>query len=156
MVIAVDSREKRPYDFLSQAGDITTITATLPIGDYSLQGCFHLIALERKSMADLANCLGNERERFTRELMRARSLESFCVIVEGSYTDVLNGNWGRSKLNPASAIASIQAYSSRLHIPFIFTGNRANGEAFAAGFLRQWLKGKVKEQKAFKAALDVA
>ena len=85
MKIIIDTREQRPFDFLSQNGDIEVVKGTLSLGDYSLAGLTDRVAVERKSLADLVMCLGTERERFQRELMRAAALEAFCVVVEASW-----------------------------------------------------------------------
>lgn len=71
MKIIIDTREQRPFAFLGQNGDIETERGTLSLGDYSLAGLTDRVAVERKSLADLVMCLGKERERFQRELMRA-------------------------------------------------------------------------------------
>ena len=154
MVICIDSREQKPYDFLSCGIDVSTERATLGIGDYTLKDCGHLIAVERKNFDDLINCLGRDRERFSKELLRSRQLEAFAVVAECTWQDILNGDYGRSQLNPAAAVASIQAFSSRLKVSFFFTGNRENGEQFTCGFLRQWLKGQTARFKVIKGALE--
>ena len=53
MKIIIDSREQRPFDFLSQNGDIETERGTLDTGDYSVAGLESRVAVERKSLADL-------------------------------------------------------------------------------------------------------
>ena len=154
MKIIIDTREQRPFDFLSQNGDIEVVKGTLSLGDYSLAGLESFVAVERKSLADLVMCLGTERERFHRELMRAAALEAFCVVVEASWQELAAGKY-RSKLSPASGMASVLAFMARHRIPFLFAGNRANAEAVTAGFLRQYVKGKVHEVKAVQEAVGV-
>ena len=153
MKIIVDTREQRPFDFRVQGNSIETERGTLALGDYSLAGLADRVAVERKSLADLVTCLGVERERFQRELMRAASLEAFAVVVEASWQDLASGNY-RSKLHPASGTASVLAFMARYRIPFLFAGNRANAEAVTVGFLRQYLKGKEHELKAVQAAVS--
>ena len=151
MIIQVDSREKLPYDFSAFEG-VQTETGTLPIGDYSLKDCGHLIACERKSLPDLINCLSHERERFSRELLKARQLDAFAVVCECTWQEIAGVTY-RSGLNPAAAMASIQAFNSRWGISFLFTGNRINGEAYVYGFLKQWLKGQAARFHVIKDAL---
>lgn len=154
MKIIIDTREKAAFDFLSQSGDIETERGTLALGDYSLAGMTERVAVERKSLSDLVMCLGTERERFQRELMRAAALEAFCVVVEATWQDLAAGRY-RSKLSPASGMASVLAFMARHRIPFLFAGNRANAEAVTAGFLRQYLRGKEHELKAVQEAVGV-
>ena len=161
MRIICDTREQRPYDFLAQGADIEPVQGKLDIGDYSLEGFTSKVAVERKSQADLVQCLSSERDRFERELKRAAALEAFCVVVECDYRKLLSdieerrGRTARKALSAAAAAASIQAFASRLGTAFFFTGNRANGEAFTVGFLRQYLRGKQHEYEAIQKALDL-
>lgn len=154
MRIVIDTREKAPFSFLSQNGDIETERGTLALGDYSLAGLTDRVAVERKSLADLVACLGVERERFQREMMRAAALEAFAVVVEASWQELAAGKY-RSKLSPASGMASVLSFMARHRVPFLFAGNRANAEAVTAGFLRQYLKGKAHEVKAIQEAVGL-
>ena len=155
MKIVIDSREQLPFAFSGKFfEDVTTEAGSLTTGDYSLAGLTDLVAVERKSLDDLAQCLGRERDRFERELVRARGLDAFAVVIEGSFEDLAHGKY-RSKLNPHSACQSVLSFSARLGITFIFAGSRAGAEYAAAGFLRQYLKGCTERLRAIeKAAHD--
>lgn len=83
MKILIDTREQAPYSFETESE-----TATLPTGDYSLEGGKDLIAIERKSIDDLIGCLTSGRDRFERELHRGRSLDYFALIVDQSVGSV--------------------------------------------------------------------
>ena len=146
-----DTREQHGFDFRSFAG-VEVKDGTLISGDYSVKGLEHMVAVERKSLPDLVSCLGAERERFQRELLRAASMPCFCVVVEGAWSDLAEGRY-RSKLTPASAVASVWAFSSRLKIPFFFCGTRGLAEQTTEGILRQWVRGECHKLKAVKAAL---
>lgn len=152
MKIVIDTREQHPFGFLSQNGDVETVRGTLTLGDYSLAGLEHLVSVERKSLSDLVMCLGVERERFQRELMRAAALEAFCVVIEASWQDLAEGRY-RSRLSPAAGMASVLAFTARHRIPFFFAGNRTCAEAVTAGFLRQYVKDKQHELKAVQKAI---
>lgn len=78
MKIIVDSRERCPYQFQGKhyAG-VEIERGSLVTGDYSLHGLADRIAIERKELSDLVQCLGRERERFEREIQRAQGLASF-------------------------------------------------------------------------------
>ena len=154
MKIIIDTREQRPFDFLSHGGEVKAERGTLGLGDYSLAGLTDRVAVERKSLADLVTCLGVERERFQRELMRAAAMEAFAVVVEAPWQDLASGNY-RSKLHPASGTASVLAFMARYRIPFLFAGNRTNAEAVTVGFLRQYLRGKEHELRAIREAVGI-
>ena len=140
MKILVDSREQAPFAFQHKkyAGTVAEV-GTLDTGDYSLAGLADRVSVERKSLPDLVACLGRERERFERELVRAAALDAFAVVVEASWADLAGGQY-RSQLNPHSACQSVLAFSCRYRIPFLFAGTRAGAEYCCWGFLRQYLE----------------
>ena len=151
MTILVDSREQRPFNFEHERYDVQIQPWTLTVGDYSLRGLEDKVAVERKSLPDLVQCLGRERERFERELLRGAALDAFAVVVEGSWSDLANGNF-RSQLNPHAACQSVLAFMARYRTAFLFAGSRAAAEYVAWGFLRQYLEGARKRWKAIVAA----
>lgn len=136
MIIAADNREQLAYSF--QGYDCTVEAATLNVGDYSITGFTDKIAVERKSLDDLLGCLTSGRERFEKELARARSLDRFCVIVEASFEDLVNGLY-RSQMKPHSACQSVIAWQIRYGTPFVFAGSRKAGEYYTHSFLSKYL-----------------
>lgn len=98
--------------------------ATLATGDYSLEGLADVIAVERKSLADLAMCVGRERERFERELERLARMPYPALVVEASMADILLGA-ARSEVHPHAVIGSLVSWSVRFRIPvWLCTGRR--------------------------------
>ena len=154
MKIVIDSREQAPFAFQHEryAESVAEVGA-LDTGDYSLSGLTDRVAVERKSLPDLAACLGRERERFERELQRAAALEAFAVVVEASWADLAAGNY-RSKLNTHSACQSVLAFTARYRVPFLFAGSRAGAEYAPWGFLRQYLESARKRWGAIAKAHD--
>lgn len=152
MRIVVDSREKAPFQFLDAGADIEVVPGSLQTGDYSVRGFENEVACERKELSDLVGCLGSDRERFLREIARARGMR-FVVVVEAAYADLAEGRY-RSKLHPASACASVAAIQARYGVPFMFAGSRDAAERFVATFLRQFLKGKIHAMEAARDALQ--
>ncbi len=141
MKLIVDTREQLPFEFTHERyKDATLQKGTLSIGDYSVFGFENSVAVERKSLPDLVGCLGRDRERFERELQRARGLDSFCVVVEASWLDLARGEY-RSQLNPHAACQSVMSFSARYGISFLFAGSRTAAEYVVYSFLRQYLKG---------------
>jgi DNA excision repair protein ERCC-4 len=117
-------------DTLEQAGwkdlfESPCIVATLTVGDYSVKGMGTLIAIERKSLPDLLQSLTRERDRFERELLKARGYHRFYILIEANAPDVLAGRFGQygSKVNAKSIWESIAAFSNR-YAPFVFAGDR--------------------------------
>lgn len=155
MKIICDTREQTPFSFSTfecqvQAGTLTT-------GDYSLAGLEDRCAVERKSLDDLMGCLvGDGRERFERELNRARGLDAFAVVVEASFQDMAEGRY-RSRMKPHAALQSILAFQVRYGVSFIWASTRAGAEYAAFHFLRHYLREAQERLKAVvKAHGDAA
>ena len=96
--IAIDTREQMPYQFQGFFADakhkhrpliIPTERQTLATGDYSIVGLEHVVAIERKSLADLYQSCGRERARFEREIERMQALRWAAIVVEASWLGVL-------------------------------------------------------------------
>jgi len=153
--IIVDSREHRPFDFSGEGySGVTVSTGSLTVGDYSIRGLQDVVAVERKSMDDLAHCLGTERSRFLRQLQRGRSLEAYCVVVEASWVDLASGNYSARGLHPHAACQSVAAFMARLGVPFLFAGSRKAAEYCTWSFLYQYAQGIRRRLRAVELAMD--
>lgn len=154
--IIADTREQRPYRFDGASiYEGTTVEAgSLSVGDYSIRGLESVVAVERKSLPDLVQCLAGSRERFVRELERSRALEGFCVVVEGSWQDLAQGQY-RSQLRPQAACQSVASFMARMRIPFWFCGSRPAAEYCCWSFLRQYAEGQRQRLKAVEQALGL-
>jgi len=117
-IILVDTREQRPLYF----GEASpTRRATLPTGDYSVEGLEGLIAVERKSLGDLFGTVGKGRERFEREIIRASHLRYFGIMVEATFDQVLAGA-PHSQMNSVAVIASLHCWELRypcVHVHYV-------------------------------------
>ena len=151
MLIVVDSREQCPFSFTHERYEVQVQPGTLSVGDYSLAGLEDKVAVERKSLPDLVACLGRERERFERELMRGAALDAFAVVCEGSWLELARGEY-RSQLNPHAACQSVLAFTARYRVPFLFAGTRGAAEYMTWGFLRQYLESARKRWRAIAKA----
>lgn len=156
MKILIDTREQTPFTFQGKTYvDVQTEAGMLLTGDYSLAGLTDKIAVERKSFADLVQCLGRERERFERELQRAAALDFFVVVIEADWREIVQGQY-RSQLNPHSACQSVAAFMARLRVPFLFAGSRAGAEYCTWSLLRQYLEGARKRLREIVKAHEAA
>jgi hypothetical protein len=93
--IIVDSREQKPFKFEGH----TLIESKLEYGDYSLHPN-NKLAIERKSLSDFYGTLSGGRERFEKEIERARKLEGYIVVVVES--TVNNMMYQKQKFGKAS------------------------------------------------------
>jgi DNA excision repair protein ERCC-4 len=114
--------------------------AALPVGDYSLPGFEDRVSIERKSLDDLVGCLmGSNRERFERELVKARYYDLFSVVVEAPLSSVSNGRY-RSEMKAQSAMQSIIAFQVRYRLSIVWAGNRAGAEYVTYWLLSKYLR----------------
>jgi ERCC4-type nuclease len=109
--ILCDSREPWPSPWRPfWLPDVPVLRATLETGDYALAGATDGAVIERKTVPDLLACIGRERDRFTRELLRARFCASFCIVVEGSLLDVFRQ---ARAIHPSSIMGTLAAWTRR-------------------------------------------
>ncbi len=137
-VAVVDTREQLPFNLMRFdnwfGGEVR---ATLPAGDYSVQGMEHLLALERKSLDDLVGTLTQNRERFFRMCEALSALRWKALIIEASYEDVKSPYpSGFTDAHPNGISGSLDALESRWGIPVIYTSrHKALAEEKAASWL---------------------
>jgi hypothetical protein len=122
------------------------VSKGLDVGDYSILGLESVIAIERKSLADLVMCCGSERDRFQRELDRLRGWPTSKVIVEASWAEVEMGQW-RSKLTPKQVMASIAAWGAQGH-DFFFAGSALKAAEYCRGILFYAARYRLREAEA--------
>lgn len=145
MIIAIDSREKLPYEFQT-----TSEIGPLACGDYSIQGLEDCISIERKSIDDLIGCLTTGRDRFGRELHKGRALDYFALVIEASLSDLANGRY-RSQAGPKSMVQSLLAFSVRYRLPIFFAENREYGQRVTESLLCKYAR---ELEKNFKEIQD--
>lgn len=121
-VVVVDTREQLPLALPNSR------RGTLRVGDYSLEGMEEVVAVERKSLADLFGCIGRERERFERELEKLAKLPYPALVIEANMADILAGA-PFSEVHPHAAIGSVIAWATRYRIPCWLCGTRRNAAA---------------------------
>jgi DNA excision repair protein ERCC-4 len=114
--IIVDSREQEPLTFTR----LQSVRGTLTTGDYSIRGLEELFSIERKSIADLVGCcIGENRERFERELHRLRGYRFKRLVIIGSRAEIEMQRY-HSRIPPKSILGSLNAWEVRFDIPVLF------------------------------------
>lgn len=126
--VIIDTREQRNEHILSflQKKKTETVHRKLDIGDYSAElpeGSFERsFVIERKgSLDELCGNFTIDRERFERELLRAKAygVKVFLVIEDASWNDVFLHNY-RSKLSEKALLASLFSWQVRYNVTVIF------------------------------------
>lgn len=145
MKILVDSREQLCFAFSGpKYPNTTTERATLYIGDYSIPGLDHQVAIERKSLDDLAGSITQGRERFEKELQRSMGLEFFAIVVEAEMGHIAKHSY-RSRMNPKSFIQTMFAYQVRYGCHVVWAGSRIRAEYATYSLLQKFVMNKHKE-----------
>jgi len=142
--IIIDTREKKPYSFPNVD---SIIYEKLDVGDYTRDGFRDVFAIERKTLNDLANSVGNERDRFRSEIERAQSLSEFVVLIEAPRVSVEaysgNGVGGcpsyYSNIAANSVLGTIDNWPTDYEIlRFEWAGDRQNAMHRTLQLLDKW------------------
>ena len=130
-VVVVDTREQTPLVF----SRLDSKVATLTTGDYSFVGGEEHLAIERKSVPDfVACCMGNNRERFFRELHRMRGFAFRRLLIVGTRHEIELGQY-RSSIKPRSVLATLSTIEARFDVPVVFAPTPAQ----AAWQVEEWV-----------------
>lgn len=129
ITIIVDSREQTPWNL----APLKMFRGNLNTGDYTVLGLEREICLERKSLPDLLMCIGQERERFEREIQRMLAYPCRAVIVEAHWSALEAGEW-RSRITSSAAIGSVLGWIDR-GVPFMFAGDASMASKMASRLL---------------------
>ncbi len=139
LTAVVDSREQLPLNLFP----MTEIVAGLQTGDYSLKGCEHLVAIERKSPTDFLGCIPVSGEgRFNDELERMTAYRYRALVIECTAAQMRSGDptvYGRSRVHPNAAMAVAGRWAMR-GVPVWWAGSRSEAEYAVKAFL--WLAAK--------------
>lgn len=146
----IDTREQHPLDL----EPLRTVTGTLATGDYSVAGLESIVALERKSLPDLLSCVGCERARFDREVMRLAAFPVRCLIVEATWATVEAGEW-RSEVTPQAALGSLLGWVAS-GLPVIMAGDHHRAGRYAARILFLAARRRWREARALVEAVGGA
>lgn len=148
MTFIVDTREPWPHPWATLLPvDARLVRGTLETGDLALAALPEGAICERKTVPDFLAAIGRERRRFDLELKRARYCGSFCIIVEGTFADVLTANHARGLLSEAAITGTIASWTRR-GAPVLFAGS----VHAAADLAYRFLAGQVREiERAAKA-----
>jgi DNA excision repair protein ERCC-4 len=138
-VVLIDSREQDPIYPKRMPWEI----GSLPTGDYALKALPHLCAVERKSEADFLACVGTERARFDREIIRLRAYPVRALVIESTWQRVEAGGW-RSKVTSAAAMGSLIGWAA-MGLPVFMVDTHERAGQFIERILytaarREWRK----------------
>ncbi len=141
LTAVIDTREQEPLDL----APLQVERGTLATGDYSIRGLEHVISLERKSLPDLLGCIGRDRERFEREVMRLQAYPVRALLIESTWQEIEAGGW-RGKVTPQAALGSLLGWAAS-GIPVLMCGDHDRAGTYASRILfiaarRRWREAK--------------
>ena len=148
MIILVDEREKKPYQFPA----METEPALLNYGDYAVKGMGYYdvnpntgkeefypdFAVERKSLDDLARSVGTDRKRFEAEIDRAQQANNFSVVIEAAVEDAYRGRY-YSKIHPNAVVGTVNKWPFKYGtLEFEWADSREGGKQETLRLLDKW------------------
>lgn len=126
VTVVIDTREQRPAD----VAPLKSVRGTLVTGDYSIKGLEDHIAIERKSLPDLVQSVGRERERFDRVVHRLQAYETKAIVVEATWEQLKAGLW-RGSVTSSQVCGSVLGWMGA-GVPVLLAGDASRaGDAIA-------------------------
>lgn len=140
IILVQDSREQDPLKF----EHLPCVVRGLTSADYSIVGFESEFGIERKSIEDLVGCcMGENRERFERELHRLRGFRFKRLVIIGG-RGLIETQRYRSKISPKAVLATLSAFEVRWDIPIAFCETPEAAalqiERHAFYFVREYVK----------------
>lgn len=161
--VLVDTREQRPFTFsgtwdspLARGKLITieTIRATVPIGDYSIEGMTDRIGIERKSKEDIYGSIAQRRANFVERLERMSKIDFAAVVVEAEWAELLSDPPRHTQYRPKSLSRTILAWMTRYPVHWIMAPSREHAEKFTFRLLeRFWIDQQERPRERFDPGL---
>jgi ERCC4-type nuclease len=145
-----DTREQRPLDLQP----MQTKRETLTTGDYSVAGLENVVTVERKSLDDLLGCIGQERERFDREMIRILAYPHKMLLIEATWADIRAGKW-RQKVHANAVAGSLLGWMSK-GVPVFFAPDHDSAGGIARHFLFLSARRRWEEARAMCPFLKIA
>jgi ERCC4-type nuclease len=125
-VVLVDTREKEPLPLFANHPNWIggERRVALKTGDYTVEGMEGLLALERKSLADLVACTVTYRKRFLVACGRLAGFRWKAILVQATLEDIKGGFEPfdiPSQVHPNAVCGLLDAIEAKFGIPIIYT-----------------------------------
>ena len=138
----IDTREQTPLTL----SPLLSMRATLTTGDYSVRGLENVIAIERKSLSDLVSCVGQDRERFDKEIVRLLAYPVRAIVVEATWAEIEAGEW-RGQVKPPAVLGSCLGWIAQ-GVPIVMAGSHEKAGEYVAKMLyiaarRRWRENRI-------------
>jgi ERCC4-type nuclease len=128
------------------------IRRTLSEGDYQISGISDF-SIERKGSLDevAACCIGENRERFEREMRRLVPYRFKRLLIVGASCDddILDYPY-RSDIAPQAVLGTLYAWSARFDLPFVLVPSPEKAATMIERWAFYWCRERVKELNALR------
>jgi len=154
-VVLVDTREKQPFALFANHPNWIggERRVKLKAGDYAVEGMESLLALERKSLADLVACINVYRKQFLGNCERLAKFRWKAILIEASYEDIKTPFYEfdiPSEVHPNAVCGTLDAIEAKFNIPIIYTStHRKLAVERAASWLSKYFTYWWLEQKGY-------
>jgi len=136
--VVIDSAEHMGYTFDGFTNWFAgAVKKRLPVGDYTILGMEHEIAIERKTILDLVNSVIQKRGDFIKKCHRMKEFKKRCLVIEGSLS-ALKSPYSDSQAHPNAVLGSIIAAQERWEMPVYFLDTFSLAEEFVASMLSKY------------------
>ncbi|TFH24739.1 hypothetical protein E4G67_01690, partial [Candidatus Bathyarchaeota archaeon] len=124
-LIIRDTREQdgKGWTFRAAANCLGIERKKLDVGDYTVSGLEDILMVERKTLGDLWNTLGQHLnyKRFLKEIERAKNHKIKYLVIEATIAEV-NAGYKWSKVSPANIHAKLISLQVKHNVHIIFAG----------------------------------
>lgn len=136
--VVINESEPEPFTFatmkVSVRGEqqklfVPTITKTLAIGSYSIEGLEDQIVIVHKTIERLFLLCGTERAAFEQELERLATIRSAHLVLPCALGEVFTSQVD-SKINRKSVAASLVAWQARYRVAVWYADKWAEWQTF--------------------------
>jgi len=112
----------------------------LDVGDYTVKGYEDVLMIERKTLGDLWNTLGNVEsyKRFLREMERAKNHKMKYIIIEATLAELdrgyywyVRGKKTKSKISPKNIHAKLISLQVKHNVHVVFAGRIDKARSYA-------------------------
>ncbi|HEX4132101.1 MAG TPA: hypothetical protein VHZ24_18875 [Pirellulales bacterium] len=98
-----------------------------------MRGLEHVVAIERKPEGDLLACIGQQRERFDREVQRLLAYPVRALVIESTWQRIEAGQW-RSKITLSAALGSVLGWIAS-GLPVVMAGDHERAGRYVSRLL---------------------
>ena len=116
-------------------------------------GLERVVAVERKSLGDLLACIGQERDRFDREVQRLLAYPTRALVIEATWPDLEQGEW-RSQVTPQAAVGSVLGWVA-MGLPVVMAGDHQRAGRYVSRLLFTAARRRWRELRALAGSIEV-